>query len=210
MESKFISTSFGRLHTQIAGAGNVVLLIHGYSTQHNSWRTWDQNIAALAAHARVYAPDLLGYGESDKPEPRLDAEDEAKALIDLLDAEKIARASLIGLSWGGGIAQMIVTTVPERVAKLVLVDSAYAEDDEGLARLKAIKCPTLIVWDEDDVVIPVAGARVLAKAIPQSRVRIFRRAERDPDADPKNRHWSQVTHSREWNKVVTEFLRMDS
>jgi pimeloyl-ACP methyl ester carboxylesterase len=72
--------------------------------------------------------------------------------------------------------------------------------------LSKIECPTLIVWDEDDVVIPVAGAQVLANAIPNSRVRVFKRAERDPDADPNNRHWSQVSHSREWNRVVAEFL----
>lgn len=207
MESKFISTPSGKFHAQVAGDGVPTLLIHGSSVEHNSWRTWEKNIAALAKVVRVYTLDLLGYGESDKPEPRLDARGEAKALIELLDAEKMARANLIGLSWGGGIAQIIATTAPRRVNKLVLVDSSYPKSEDGLARLRQITCPTLIVWDADDAVIPVAGAQTLAIAIANSRVRIFTREERDADADPNNRHWSQVSHAREWNKTVTEFLK---
>lgn len=207
MESQFISTPSGKFHAKVAGAGVPTLLIHGASVEHNSWRTWEKNIDALAKVVRVYALDLLGYGESDKPEPRLDARGEAKALSELCDAEKFGRANLIGLSWGGGIAQIIATTVPERVNKLVLVDSSYPKSEEMLARLRQITCPTLIVWDADDAVIPVAGAQILANVIPNARVRIFKYAERDADADPTNRHWSQVSHAREWNKTVTEFLK---
>lgn len=190
----------------VAGTGAPTLLIHGYSVEANSWRTWEKNIDVLSQVCRVYALDLLGYGESDKPEPRLDAGGEAQALIELLNVEKVEHANLVGLSWGGGIAQTIATTLPDRVNKLVLVDSSYSKNEEGLARLRQIACPTLIVWDEDDVVIPVAAAQTLADAIPNSLVRIFKRAERDPDADPNSQHWSQVTHAGVWNRIVTEFL----
>lgn len=192
----------------VDGAGAPVLLIHGRSVDLNSWRTWEKNIAALSAHHRVYALDLLGYGASDKPQPLLDARGQAKALSAVIAAEKIERASLIGLSWGGLIAQLVVGNAPARIERLVLVDSGYDESARGIARLKQIACPTLIVWDAEDAVIPVAGAKILGDAIPKSHVRILTRAERDPDANPENRHWSQETHSREWNKVVTEFLRM--
>jgi pimeloyl-ACP methyl ester carboxylesterase len=213
MESKFISTPSGKFHAQVAGAGEpstgsgrgVVLLIHGYSPAFNSWRTWQKNIAALAERHRVYALDLLGYGESDKPEPHPDAAFEARALIELMDAEKIARAVLVGLSWGGGIAQRIAATVPERVVKLVLVDST--SDPASLGKLDKQKMPTLITWDEEDAVIPVENAHTLARAVPHARLRIFTRAERDPDANPDNRHWSQETHARAWNRAVTEFLK---
>jgi pimeloyl-ACP methyl ester carboxylesterase len=209
MESKFIRTPSGTFHAMVEGTGNAVLLIHGRSVDLNSWRTWQKNIPALAAHHRVYALDLLGYGESDKPTPVPDARDQAKALIELLDTEGIPRAVLIGLSWGGLIAQIVVGAAPERVAKLVLVDSGHEANERGIARLKEIACPTLIVWDEDDSVIPVANAKIIGNAIRNSRVRIFKREERDADADPENRHWSQETHSREWNKVVTDFLRTE-
>ncbi len=210
MESQFFQTSHGRFHAQVAGQGEPVLLIHGYSTRDNSWRTWDKNIPALAQKFRVYALDLLGYGQSDKPEPRLDAEAEAQALIEVLNTDSLRdrRVHLVGLSWGGLIAQTIAETVPERVDKLVLVDSAYGEDAASAAALGRITCPTLVVWDQDDVVIPVAGAHLLGRAIPGARVRIFARAERDPDADPTKAHWSQVSHSRVWNAAVTRFLEM--
>jgi pimeloyl-ACP methyl ester carboxylesterase len=206
MESKFIRTPSGALHAMVDGAGDPALLIHGRSVDLNSWRTWERNIAALAAHDRVYALDLLGYGESDKPKPVPDAREQAKALIELLNAESIQRAHLVGLSWGGMIAQIVVGTAPERVAKLVLVDSGHDASERGIARLKEIARPTLIVWDEDDSVIPVANAKIIGDAIPNSRVRIFKRDERDADANPENRHWSQETHAREWNKVVADFL----
>lgn len=209
MESKFIQTPSGKFHAMVDGAGAPVLLIHGRSVDLNSWRTWEKNIAALSARHRVYALDLLGYGASDKPQPLLDARGQAKALLELLDADapRIERASLIGLSWGGLIAQRVVGNAPARIDRLVLVDSGYDESARGIARLKQIACPTLIVWDEEDAVIPVAGAQLLGDAIPKSHVRVLTRAERDPDANPENRHWSQETHSREWNKVVTEFLK---
>jgi pimeloyl-ACP methyl ester carboxylesterase len=205
MESKFIPTPSGMFHAQVAGTGDAVILIHGYNAKFNSWRTWQKNIAALAEHYRVYALDLLGYGESDKPEPPPDAAFEANALIELIDAERITRAILIGLSWGGGIAQRMVARAPERVVKLVLVDST--SDAPSLAQLSKQKIPTLITWDVDDVVIPVANAHALAQAIPHAQLRTFTRTERDPDANPENRHWSQETHSRVWNQLVTAFLK---
>lgn len=205
MESKFIATSFGRMHAQVAGAGDAVVLIHGYSPQFNSWRTWRKNIDALAQSHCVYALDLLGYGESDKPAQSSDVEFQANALIELLDVEKITRAALIGLSWGGAIAQRIAARVPARVSKLVLVDSA--SDTVSWEELRAHKIPTLITWDEDDAVIPVERAHALARALPHARLRILTHAERDPDANPENRHWSQETHSQVWNQIVMEFLK---
>jgi pimeloyl-ACP methyl ester carboxylesterase len=206
MQDKFISTPSGKIHAKVAGSDGAVILIHGRSTRDNSWRTWDKNIDSLAKIGRVYSLDLLGYGESDKPEPHLGIRDQARAIVELMNAEKTDRANIIGLSWGGGIAQIIATTAPERVNKLVLVDSGYDDSTKGRERLKQIKCPTLIIWDEDDAVIPVEGASILAEAIPNSQVRIFKRDERDQDADPNNRHWSQKTHSKVWNRVVTDFI----
>jgi pimeloyl-ACP methyl ester carboxylesterase len=207
MEDKFIPTSFGKIHAKIAGSGEPIILIHGRSTRDNSWRTFEKNIDSLAQVGRVYSLDMLGYGESDKPEPFLEVRDQARAVVDLLDAEKIGRADVIGLSWGGGIAQIIALTASPRVNKLVLVDSGYDGSAAGRERAKQITSPTLIVWDEDDAVIPVEGASVLGQSIPHSQVRIFKRAERDPDADPNNQHWSQMTHSKVWNRTVTDFLK---
>ncbi len=208
MESIFVHAPSGKIHAMVAGAADWVLLIHGRSTEFNSWRTWEKNIDILAQHHRVAAFDLLGFGESDKPKPFPDARAEAQAVIEFMEAAepRIERASLVGLSWGGAISQIIAAEKPDRVARLVLVDSSYDSSGPGLTRLGRIKCPTLILWDADDAVIPVETARILGDAIPHSRVRVFTRNERDVDADWNNRHWSQVSHSREWNREVMEFL----
>lgn len=131
MQDKFIATSFGKIHAKIAGAGNPIILIHGYSPELNSWRTWEKNIDALAASGRVYALDLIGYGGSDKPDPPLDVRTQANVLIQLMDAERMASASLVGLSWGGAIVQMVAGLAPNRIRKLVLVDSGYDETKRG-------------------------------------------------------------------------------
>jgi pimeloyl-ACP methyl ester carboxylesterase len=205
-EDRFILTPSGRFHTVVRGEGEPLILVHGYSVELNSWRTWERNIEAFARHFRVYALDLLGYGESDRPEPRLDSRGQASALVQLLDTETLSRANFVGLSWGGEIVQGVALSAPQRVNKIVLVDSAFDASKEGRARLGKILQPTLIVWDEEDVVIPVRAAHGLAKAIPNSRLEIFAKAERDPDADPQNRHWTQMTHSANFNRMVTQFL----
>jgi pimeloyl-ACP methyl ester carboxylesterase len=122
-----------------------------------------------------------------------------------LDAEKIERVTLIGLSWGGAIAQRVAARVPSRVRKLVLVDSST--DASSLEVLRAHPMPTLITWDEEDVVILVARAHSLGRALPHARLCLLTRAERDTDANPENRHWSQETHSHVWNRIVMEFLK---
>ncbi len=206
MESKFIQTSGGKFHAQVAGVGKNVILVHGYSTQVNSWRTWTKNIAPLAEHFCVYAMDMLGYGESDKPEPKPEAQSQADALVEVFDAEKLATVNLVGLSWGGMITQLVAQKVPARVERLVLVDSAFDSSPASLSSLRQIQCPTLILWDEEDNVLPVKNAQHLAKAIPNSQLRILTRSERDPDANPNWRHWSQMSHSIVWNQLVTVFL----
>ncbi len=207
MESKLTSTrSFGQLHAQVQGKGVAVILIHGFSPEVNSWRTWIKNMDPLASRFRVYALDLIGYGESDKPESRLDDQEQAQAVGEWMDAEGIGTTVLVGLSWGGMVAQNVALARPERVVKLVLVDSAYDSSEAGLKRLAAIRCPTLIVWDAEDSVLPVENARPLSEAIPGSQLHIFQPEEREPDADPKLRHWSQVSHAGIWNRVVLEFI----
>jgi pimeloyl-ACP methyl ester carboxylesterase len=206
LQDRFIQTPSGRFHAVVTGEGEALILVHGYSVELNSWRTWERNVDAFAQTFRVYALDLLGYGESDSPEPRLDPEGQATALVQLLNAEGVTHANFIGLSWGGQIVQHVALAAAQRVNKIVLVDSAFDASEEGQARLGKILRPTLIVWDEDDVVIPVRAAHRLAKAIPKSRLEIFTRAQRDADADPQNRHWTQMTHSSNFNRMVAQFL----
>ncbi len=205
MESRLIETPSGKYHAMVAGAGKPVFLLHGAS-QANSWHTWDKNIAALAEHSQVYALDLLGYGESDPAPAERDTLGQAAGLLELLDALQLPGASWVGVSWGGLLAQTIAIQAPERVDKLVLVDSAFDPSESGLEALKTIDRPTLIIWDQEDAVIPVENADILVGAIPHARLDILTHGQRDPDADPANKHWSQMTHSQVFNRTVVEFL----
>jgi pimeloyl-ACP methyl ester carboxylesterase len=205
LEFKFVETSVGKVHAVVGGEGEPLLLVHGFGDS-NSWRTWVKNVDALSMIARVYALELPGYGESDQPTESLDATGHANVMLELMDKENIERASVIGLSWGGQVTQELTEKYPERVNKIVLVDSLFDSSEEGLAHLARIQAPTLIVWDEEDAVIPAQWAHILGMAIRDSRLRILTPEQRDPDANPQNKHWTQMTHSLWFNKIVTEFL----
>jgi len=205
LEYRFIETSLGKIHTVVGGEGEPLILVHGFGDS-NSWQTWVKNVDALSMVARVYAVELLGYGESDKPAETPGAADQARALLELLNAEQIRRASLVGLSWGGQVVQEIAMNHPGRVDKLVLVDSLFDASEQGLAHLAKIQAPTLIIWDEDDQLIQSQWAHILAMAIRDSHLVIFAREQRDPDMHNHNGHWAQLTHSLWFNKTVTEFL----
>lgn len=206
LEFKFIPTSFGKIHAVVGGEGPALILVHGFGDS-NTWQTWVKNVDALSMLARVYAVELLGYGESDQPKEALDTAEHAASLVELMKAQEIARASLIGLSWGGQIVQGIAERYPERVDKLVLVDSLFDSTEPGLAQLAKIQAPTLIVWDQDDQLIPAQWAHILNMAIRDSRLVIFPAEQRDPDMVGHTGHWAQLTHSLWFNKTVTEFLQ---
>ncbi|MCS7198339.1 MAG: alpha/beta fold hydrolase [Candidatus Bipolaricaulota bacterium] len=102
--------------------GPHILLLHGGGIDSASL-SWRFTIEALAPYYRVYAPDLPGYGFSDKPKIAYTTEFFIDFVQKLLDALKLSRASLIGLSMGGAIALGVALRAPERVEKLVLIDS---------------------------------------------------------------------------------------
>lgn len=205
LEYKFIQTTLGKIHAVVGGEGEALLLVHGFG-ESNLWRTWMKNVDALSMVRRVYALELLGYGESDKPGETPDMAGQVGSLVELMDAEGLENASLAGLSWGGQVVQEFAMNYPGRVDKIVLVDALFDSSEEGLGHLAKIQAPALIVWDEDDAVIPAQWAHILAMGIRDSRLVILTREQRDPDADPQNKHWTQMSHSLWFNKTVTEFL----
>ncbi|MDA0264982.1 MAG: alpha/beta fold hydrolase [Chloroflexi bacterium] len=105
-----------------AGDGPVVVLLHGLAA---SLLTWYCNIDALAdAGYRVIAPDLPGYGDSDKPNHlEYDPSSAAEFIFDLSQELGLERFSLVGSSAGGVIAGLFAMEHPEMVDKLALVGS---------------------------------------------------------------------------------------
>lgn len=101
--------------------GTVVILIHGLAV---SADIWIHNIEPLAKQHRVYVPDLLGFGRSDKPDRSFSPLDYSRFLDDFMNTLNIDQTSLVGQSLGGGIALQYTLQFPQKVNRLVLVDSA--------------------------------------------------------------------------------------
>ncbi len=103
-----------------SGNGPAVLFIHGLTGSH---RNWAQLVEKLNTDHRVLAPDLFGHGASEKLMGDYSLGAHAATLRDLLDRLEIDRITLVGHSFGGGIAMQFCYLFPERVEHLVLVAS---------------------------------------------------------------------------------------
>jgi len=102
------------------GEGPPILLIHGITS---SSRTWKRVMPRLAEDHTVIAPDLLGHGRSAKPQGDYSLGAYASGIRDLLVALEVPKATVVGHSLGGGIALQFAYQFPERVGRIVLVDS---------------------------------------------------------------------------------------
>lgn len=102
------------------GSGPVVVLLHGMAA---SSATWQRVMPTLAKEFTVVAPDLLGHGESDKPRADYSLGGHASGVRDLMIALGYERATLVGQSFGGGVAMQMAYQYPERCERLVLVGS---------------------------------------------------------------------------------------
>lgn len=109
------------IHYFEVGQGPTVILLHGLGGAKEFWLS---NIGAVASKYHVYAIDLIGFGQSDKPLINYKVATFTDFLHGFMQAEKIAKATLVGNSLGGWIALDFTAQYPEMVDKLVLVDSA--------------------------------------------------------------------------------------
>ncbi|NKY76728.1 alpha/beta fold hydrolase [Rhodococcus opacus] len=107
-----------------SGEGYPVLLVHGSGPGVSAWANWRLTIPALAKQFRVLAPDVLGFGYTDRPRGiRYDTTNWSRHLIGFLDALKVERIAVVGNSFGGGLALRLAIEHPDRVHKLVLMGS---------------------------------------------------------------------------------------
>jgi pimeloyl-ACP methyl ester carboxylesterase len=103
-----------------AGEGSVLLLLHGIA---GSSETWLPAMRLLRREFTVIAPDFLGHGASAKPPGDYSLGNYAAGLRDFLDVLEIDRATVIGQSYGGGVAMQFAYQFPERCERLALVDA---------------------------------------------------------------------------------------
>jgi pimeloyl-ACP methyl ester carboxylesterase len=103
--------------------GEPVILLHGYS---DSWFSFSRVLPLLPDSYRVYALDLRGHGRSDKPDSGYQMHDLAADVLAFMDAKGIVRATIVGHSMGGFVAQQVALAAPRRVSRLVIVSAATA------------------------------------------------------------------------------------
>lgn len=119
------------------GRGPALLLLHGLGCDHT---TWDPVIDALAQRFTVIAPDLLGHGRSDKPRADYTLGGYANGMRDLLTVLGIDKVTVVGHSFGGGVAMQFAYQFPERTERLVLVASGGL-GPEVTPAIRAISTP---------------------------------------------------------------------
>ncbi len=124
-DSRYTTIAGHRVHYYTMGPvnGTAVVLVHGLGGRSEDW----QNLAPYLTKAgyRVYMPDLLGFGRSDKPTDfSYSIADEASVVIGFADSTGLKQFDLGGWSMGGWVAQRVASAHPARVQRLMLFDSA--------------------------------------------------------------------------------------
>jgi pimeloyl-ACP methyl ester carboxylesterase len=121
-----------------AGSGPAVVLIHGSGPGVTAYANWRLVIPALAEEFRVIAPDLVGFGFTDRPDDvEYSVQTWADQVVGVMDALGVDKASVVGNSFGGAIALRIAAQHPDRLDRLVLMGSMGVDFrlTEGLDRV---------------------------------------------------------------------------
>ena len=178
--SRFVDAAGLRTHYLEAGSGAPLVLIHGGGAGADSVGNWKGSMPQLARHFKVIALDMVGFGDTAKPDPAGFEYSQAARVEHLrafLGALGIARASFIGNSMGGATALGLAASSPATVERLVLMGSAglntsihpgllpvinYDFTRDGMARL--IRALVNEDFEIDDALVDYRLARSLDPA----------------------------------------------
>lgn len=140
--SHFIGVDGARIHFQEFGDASrpTIVLIHGYTASLYVWKTTAPMLADAGFH--VVAVDLLGFGYSEKPSWfDYTITSQARMLARFMNRIGIGQATIIGSSYGGAVAATLALDYPERVSKLVLVDTVCNDNLKNHPILKLAAIP---------------------------------------------------------------------
>ncbi len=137
-----IRTFAGDIAYLRTGQGPPLVLLHGIPSSSYLWR---DVIEPLSATFEVLAPDLLGYGDSDK---RMDVDlsiaAQARYVVAFMETIGVHQAAVAGHDIGGGVAQLMAVDEPQRVARLILIDS-IVDNNWPIPDIARLKEPA---WDQ--------------------------------------------------------------
>jgi pimeloyl-ACP methyl ester carboxylesterase len=121
MHSRFIIANGINFHLKESGEGDLVLLLHGFP---EFWYSWVKVIPLLDKQFKVVAPDLRGYGQSEKPTKIKDYNFRilTKDIAEIIKALGYKKAIIVGHDWGGGVAWEFAKLYPEMTEKLIVLN----------------------------------------------------------------------------------------
>ena len=230
LEGRWIEVDDHRIHYVDAGGGFPLIMLHGGA---NDWHDWEENIEPLAQHYRVIAPDIAGFGKSDKSKSAYGIDDFVHYLEGFVDALGLELLHLAGHSLGGRVGLEFACLHPEQVSKLIAVapfgfgrlstcgfilgvitywgrkllfrrqpyptlklDYSRNGFKEFTDKLKNLEVPTMIVWGEKDIYLPLDHAYLANGILSNSQLKVM------PDCG----HAPQSTNGALFNKLVVDFL----
>ncbi len=226
---------------EVAGEGEPLVMVHGLS---ESTRVWYKNLPALVQRYRVYLVDLPGFGAMRKFHQHFKLTEAGAWLNGWLQAMGLEEISLVGHSMGGYVSMALAAAYPERVKRLVLVDSIgisaglpvdslvplalrairrstpglwlcitydYLRAGQMMVRkaaqqivdldasdvLSAVRAPTLLIWGEEDDLVPCDLGRQLHERLPGARLQVMAGAN----------HFCMYERPREFNQSLLAFLQ---
>jgi epoxide hydrolase 4 len=178
-----VKTNGIRLRVRTAGSGDrLALLLHGFPT---SWFSWREQIPALARLGyRVWAPDLRGYGDSDKP-LGVDAYRMDELLADvagLIDAAAAREVLLVTHDWGGGIGWEFMGQAIRRVDRFAVLNTPHPQ----IFRRSLVRSPRQFLrsWYWLLFQLPAIPEWFLRRRGYQAIVNAFKRTTADPSRFP--------------------------
>jgi len=132
-----------RIAYRRTGSGPVLLLLHGIA---GSSSTWLAVMRLLESRFTLIAPDFLGHGDSDKPDGDYSLGNHASAMRDLLHVLGVERVTVVGQSFGGGVALQFSYQYPDLCERLVLVDAGgLGREVSWMLRLLAVPGVELVL-----------------------------------------------------------------
>ena len=206
-------------NVHVVGEGPPLVLIHGSGPGVTAWANWRLNIPVLSKHFKVVAPDMVGFGYTERPKDNTYTKERWLAHLDgVLDVLGLEQVDLVGNSFGGALAMAYAITRPKRVRRMVLMGSVAVRFDitKGLdsvwgytpsvANMKAL----LDVFAHDRKLVNDELAKLRYEAsirpgfqesfsamFPAPRQRWVDAMASDPEAVKKVPHPTLIVHGRE-------------
>jgi pimeloyl-ACP methyl ester carboxylesterase len=156
MEHLTVRANGATFHVAQTGSGRPLLLLHGWP---EFWLSWQPVMTRLADRFTLYAPDLRGFGDSDKPYGPHGPDQHAADILALLDALGLKQAGIVGHDVGGGLMQPLARAAPDRIAGLFFFDFLYPGIGPRMAEPDRLNNIWYQSFNQLDIAPSLVGAR---------------------------------------------------